>query len=137
MAPVYAREDAVDADEYIDLLVRSTLAERRPVDDREAIAGALAHSDLVVTARADGRLIGAARAITDFHLQCYLADLAVDAALQRGGVGLELQRRLREHLGPRCVVKLTAAPAAAEYYPRVGYARNERAWVLAPSDPLG
>ena len=34
---------------FIDLLRRSTLAERRPVDDAETIAGMLANADLTVT----------------------------------------------------------------------------------------
>ncbi|MFV0634691.1 GNAT family N-acetyltransferase [Demequina sp.] len=137
MSVVYAREDNLSLDEYLDLLERSTLAQRRPVHDRAAMEGALRGSSIVLTARQDGVLVGAARAVTDFHLACYLADLAVDAAAQGTGIGLALQRELRDHLAVGCKISLTAAPAAAEYYPRIGYEPNDRAWVLPPEAPLG
>jgi CBS domain-containing protein len=44
--------------EFIDLLVRSTLAERRPVDQPETIRGMLEHASVILTARAGGRLVG-------------------------------------------------------------------------------
>lgn len=137
MNALIRRVDTFDTDEYIDLLVRSTLAERRPVHDRGAIEGALRGSDLFVEARTEGTLVGAARAVTDFHLACYLADLAVDSALHRSGVGLALQRELRTHLGPHCKVKLSASPAASDYYQRIGYSPSTRAWQLNPGDTLG
>ena len=64
--------------EFIDLLVRSTLAERRPVDEPETIRGMLEHAGIIITARAGGRLVGISRAITDFSYCTYLSDLAVD-----------------------------------------------------------
>lgn len=137
MSVTYGREQELDVNEYIELLRRSGLAARRPVDDVQAMNGALRGSDVVLTARIDGLLVGAARAITDFHLHCYLADLAVDLKSQRTGIGLELQRQLRALLAPGCKLKLSAAPDAADYYPRIGYVRNDRAWELPPGSPLG
>src|SRR5690554_4489500 len=110
MAVVYAREQDLAVDEYIDLLHRSGLAARRPVDELERMEGGLRASSVILTAREDGMLIGGLRAITDFYLHCYLADLAVDVANQRGGIGLELQRKLVELLAPGCKLKLSAAP---------------------------
>ncbi|HEX4590752.1 MAG TPA: GNAT family N-acetyltransferase, partial [Gemmataceae bacterium] len=76
----YALEPALSAAEFVDLLVRSTLAERRPVDEPDTIAGMLAHADVLLTARtADGLLVGVSRAITDFSYCTYLSDLAVAA----------------------------------------------------------
>ena len=66
---------------FIDLLRRSTLAERRPVDEAEIIAGMLANADLTVTAWDGDLLVGVARSVTDFTYCCYLSDLAVDVAL--------------------------------------------------------
>jgi hypothetical protein len=40
----------VTPDEFIGALVRSSLAERRPVDDPRTIESMLAHGDLLVTA---------------------------------------------------------------------------------------
>lgn len=130
MHPVtYQTEPSLMADEFIDLLVRSTLAERRPVDDRERIEAMLRNADLIMTARCGGRLVGVARAITDFAYCCYLSDLAVDEACQRQGIGKELMRRVAEAAGPGTKLILLAAPKAVDYYPKIGMVRHESCWV--------
>src|SRR5688572_24142466 len=103
--------------EFIDVLRRSTLAERRPVDDCAKIAGMLANADVIVAARNDaGALVGISRAITDFHYATYLSDLAVDRAYQRRGIGRELIRRTHEAAGLATRLILLSAPAARDYY---------------------
>jgi hypothetical protein len=87
MDVTYQLEPDLSADEFIDLLVRSTLAERRPVDDRTCIEGMLRNAGLIVTARAGERLVGVSRAITDYHYCTYLSDLAVDEVLSSSGKG--------------------------------------------------
>ena len=116
--------------EFIDLLHRSTLAERRPVDDAEAIAGMLANADLTLTAWDGELLVGVARSVTDFTYCCYLSDLAVDVAYQRQGIGVELIAQTQEQLGPRCNLILLAAPAAADYYVHIGFNHHPRCWIL-------
>ena len=116
--------------EFIDLLHRSTLAERRPVDDAEAIAGMLANADLTLTAWDGELLVGVARSVTDFTYCCYLSDLAVDVAYQRQGIGVELIAQTQEQLGPRCNLILLAAPAAADYYGHIGFNHHPRCWIL-------
>ena len=115
---------------FINLLRRSTLAERRPVDDAETIAGMLANADLTVTAWDGELLVGVARSVTDFIYCCYLSDLAVDVAYQRQGIGVELMARTQAMLGPKCKMILLAAPAAADYYGHVGFDHYPRCWVL-------
>ena len=115
---------------FTDLLRRSTLAERRPVDDAEAIAGMLANADLTVTAWDGELLVGVARSVTDFTYCCYLSDLAVDVAYQRQGIGVELIARTQAQLGPRCNLILLAAPAAADYYGHIGFNHHPRCWIL-------
>lgn len=129
-------ETGLPAASYLDLLERSGLGERRPMDDPECIGAALAGSNLVVCAWSGDTLVGAARGVTDFRLCCYLADLAVDRACQRSGIGVELVRHTRRVLGPRCTIILLAAPAAADYYPRIGFRHDTRCWVLGPQDRL-
>jgi len=115
---------------FIDLLRRSTLAERRPVDDAETIAGMLANADLTVTAWDGDLLVGVARSVTDFTYCCYLSDLAVDVAYQRQGIGMELIAGTQAQLGPRCNLILLAAPAAADYYGHIGFNHHPRCWIL-------
>src|SRR4051794_14394080 len=97
MTITYQREPQLTPAEFIEILRHSTLAERRPVEDGEAIAGMLANADVLLTARtAEGLLIGVSRAISDFSYCTYLADLAVDESFQRQGIGKELLHRTHE-----------------------------------------
>lgn len=130
MTIVYAREAGLGADEFIDVLRRSGLAERRPVEDRGRIESMLAHANLIVTARADGRLIGVSRALADFAYCCYVSDLAVDRARQRQGIGRALLERTRAEAGPGAMLLLLSAPAAMAYYPRIGMAKAENAFIF-------
>jgi ribosomal protein S18 acetylase RimI-like enzyme len=127
----YQSEPSLTAEEFLDLLVRSTLAERRPVEDRERIDAMLRNADLILTARIEGRLVGVARAITDFVYCCYLSDLAVDETCQRQGIGKELMRRVAEAAGTQTKLILLAAPKAVDYYPKIGMVRHESCWVSA------
>lgn len=115
----YAVEPDLSGTEFIDVLHRSTLAERRPVDDLDRIGKMLAGADLIVTARdGDGRLVGVARAVTDFSFCCYLSDLAVDQELQGKGIGRALMQRTWVEAGEAGTFVLLSAPGAMTYYPQ-------------------
>ena len=62
----YAIEPNLSAQEFIDVLVRSTLGERRPIHQPQRIRTMLERADIVATARTDGLLVGVSRAISDF-----------------------------------------------------------------------
>jgi predicted N-acetyltransferase YhbS len=127
----YRLEPDLDSQEFIDVLIRSRLAERRPVSDLEVIAGMLANADVILTARADdGLLVGVSRAITDYSYCTYLSDLAIDAAFQGQGIGRELVRRTHEAAGMHTSLILLSAPHAQTYYPHIGMRRHESCWVV-------
>lgn len=125
----YGVEPTLSAVEFVDVLKRSTLAERRPVDSAGTIAGMLAHADLIVTARDPaGLLVGVSRAITDYSYCTYLSDLAVDEAFQGRGIGRELIRRTHEAAGLHTTLILLAAPKAETYYPHIGMQAHHSCW---------
>lgn len=127
----YAIEPELSPAEFIYVLRRSTLAERRPVDDAERIAGMLENATIVATARTDaGLLVGVSRAISDFHYCTYLSDLAVDVAFQKQGIGKELVLRTHTAAGFHTSLILLAAPAARAYYPRIGMQPHDSCWIL-------
>ena len=130
----YRTGNDLDLDLVIALYRASTLGERRPVDDRARMQQMLAHANLVVTAWDGPRLVGIARSLTDFAYCTYLSDLAVDLTYQRSGIGRELIRRTRE-LGGRATVLLFAAPAAVDYYPRIGFSAGS-GWLLREGEEL-
>jgi predicted N-acetyltransferase YhbS len=126
----YQIESNLDQAEFIDILVRSTLAERRPVDQPDVIRAMLENADVIVTARSGDRLVGVSRAIGDFAYCTYLSDLAVDQAYQRRGIGRELIRRTHEAAGLHTNLILLAAPKARTYYPHIGMQHHESCWFI-------
>ena len=133
----YKVNTPVSADQFIELLRDSTLGERRPVDDRICMEGMVENSNLMVTAWCDGRLVGIARSMTDFHYACYLSDLAVHGRYQGMGIGKQLQALTQAQLGPRCKLILVAAPSADSYYGHIGYDNNPRCWILPRERSIG
>jgi len=132
----YESGRSIDEAEFVDLLKRSTLAERRPVDDARCIRAMLRHANLLCTAWVDDKLVGVARSVTDFEYCCYLSDLAVDAAYQKRGIGRELIRCTQANLGPRAKIILLAAPKAENYYPRIGFDAHSSAWIISAGTRL-
>jgi GNAT superfamily N-acetyltransferase len=132
----YHHDHSISSEQFIDVLKRSSLGARRPVDDLDCIAGMLKHADLLCTAWDGGKLVGVSRSVTDFSYCCYLSDLAVDEQYQKHGIGKELIRQTQLQLGKLCKIILLAAPAATDYYPKIGFTAHHSAWLLAQDQPL-
>ncbi len=126
---VYKIENDLDTDEFIGVLKNSTLGQRRPVDDKPRIELMLRNANLIVTARHNGKLIGVSRSLTDFCYCTYLSDLAVDEEFQRQGIGKELIRQTKIACG-RAKVILLSAPAAVDYYPKIGMKKHDHCYFL-------
>ena len=126
----YTVTEPVSVDQFRDVLVRSTLGERRPIHDLACLQNMIEKADLIATCWDGELLIGIARSLTDFQYCCYLSDLAVDVTYQRRGIGRELIRRTQAALGPRCQIILLAAPAAVDYYPHLGFEQHPSCWIL-------
>lgn len=129
----YRIEPDLIPEEYIDLLKRSTLADRRPVDQPEVIRGMLKNADIIVTARVEEKLVGISRAVSDFSYCVYLSDLAVDEAFQKKGIGKELVRLTHEAAGANTLLVLLAAPKAREYYAKIGMSNHDSCWIIPRS----
>ena len=115
MNTLYAIEDHLAAEEYIDVCRKSGL--NRPIDQRSRVERLLKHSNLFVTARQDGRLVGFARSLTDFCFACYLSDLAVDRACQGQGIGKRLIEETKKAAGGELTTTLLlSAPTAMTFY---------------------
>ena len=132
----YRTGNNLDVDALIELYKSCSLGARRPSDDRERMAAMLANANLVITAWDEELLVGISRSMTDFVYATYLSDLAVREQYQKRGIGRELIRLTQEAGGPKTTVILLSAPAAVEYYPRIGFTRHNSAWVIKGSDPL-
>lgn len=116
--------------QFIDLLTRSTLAARRPLESPERVQRMLDNANLTVTAWDGEILVGIARSSTDFAFFCYMSDLAVDEAYQRSGIGKMLITLTRIVAGDEASLILLSAPAAMGYYPKVGFEKLENAFAV-------
>jgi ribosomal protein S18 acetylase RimI-like enzyme len=116
---VYARESNLSAEELGDVFARSGII--RPARDIERLRRMVKNANLILTARVEGKLVGVARALTDFAWVCFVSDLAVDRECQRSGIGRELLRQMRELVGDEVSVSLFAGPGAETYYPHIGF----------------
>jgi GNAT superfamily N-acetyltransferase len=124
----YKVNEAVDAADVVELYRDSGLP--RPIDDEDRIGRMLAGSNLIVTAREDGRLVGISRSITDGAWSCYLADLAVATSHQKAGIGRKLIELTKEAAGEESMVLLLSVPTALEYYPKIGMERLDNAFII-------
>lgn len=102
----------------------------RPIADTERISRMYEHSNLIVTAWDGEQLVGVARSLTDFCYCCYLSDLAVSKDYQHKGIGKQLIGLTKETIGPQCMLLLLAAPAAMDYYPKIGLDKTDNAFMI-------
>ncbi len=125
----YQVEYNLSPTEFKNVLVKSTLGERRPVDDLDRIKAMVENANLIITARDNTKLIGVSRSITDFVYCTYLSDLAIDEDYQKRGIGKELIRLTKQET-PKATLILLAAPAAENYYPHIGMTKTEVCFLL-------
>ena len=130
MPITYALEPDLAAPEFRAVLIACSLGKRRPVDDLPRLQRMLRQADVIATARDGQRLVGISRAVTDFSYCCYLADLAVDEAYQRQGIGKRLIAETHAAAGRATSLILVAAPEAESYYPRIGMQQRPSCWML-------
>jgi ribosomal protein S18 acetylase RimI-like enzyme len=128
----YQLEPELTVEEFVQILNDSTLAERRPIEDRPRLERMLRNSDLIVTARSEGQLVGLSRAITDFSYCTYLSDLAISVEYQKQGIGKQLLGKTHEAAGLQTRLILLSAPAAESYYPHIGLAQHHSCWTIPP-----
>ena len=118
-SPKYQAETTCKAEEFRDLLLASGLDVRRPVADLSRLDAMLRNSNLTVTARVDGVLVGIARSITDKVFCCYLSDLAVHKDFKGNGIGAGLIDATKKHIGPEVSLILNSVPEAVGFYERL------------------
>ena len=115
-------------DQIIKLYDQSGLP--RPTADKDRIKIMFENSNLIVTAWDNSTLVGVSRSITDWAWSCYLADLAVDPNYKKSGIGKKLIELTKEKIGEKVMILLLSVPTAMEYYPKVGFTKEDRAFTI-------
>ncbi|WP_078546800.1 GNAT family N-acetyltransferase [Litchfieldia alkalitelluris] len=96
---------------------------KRPSEDLLRLKRMIENADILISAWDGEKLIGIARAITDFSYCCYLSDLAVNKEYQKQGIGKELVTLVKENISDEVTLLLLSSPTAMNYYPRIGFER--------------
>ena len=132
---IYGIEKHLAPSEFRQILLESTLGERRPVDDYDRLRHMVENANLIVTARLHGHLIGISRSVSDFSFCTYLSDLAVHKEYQQKGIGKELIRRTKL-AAPSAKLILLSAPGAVNYYPKIGMIKHEHCYFIDSIDQI-
>ncbi len=128
MEIIYKTDVTPHCDDVIDVYISSGI--NRPVQDKRRITEMFANSNLIITAWHNDKLVGISRALTDFCYCCYLSDLAVRADYQKLGIGKELLRLTKNKVGDTTTLILLSAPAAINYYPKIGLKKADNAFII-------
>lgn len=118
----------LEAHQLAELFVRSGI--NRPIDDLNRIKKMIDNSNLMVTAWEGDKLVGAARAMTDFSFCTYLSDLAIDKDYQGHGIGHELVDEVIKQAGEESNLLLLSPPETIEYYPKLGFEKAGNAFYI-------
>ncbi len=102
----------------------------RPTNDPERIKKMFENSNLIITAWDENKLAGVCRTITDWVWCSYLADLAVSPGYKQSGIGKKLIELTREKLEEHSMILLLSVPTAMDYYPKVGFRKEDRAFLI-------
>lgn len=128
MEITYSSDKMPAIQEIIELYISSGL--NRPVTDYDRITRMYKHSNLIVTAWDKDKLVGISRSLTDFCYCCYLSDLAVREDYKHKGIGKKMIDMTKEIVGEKSMLLLLAAPAAMEYYPKVGLEKVDNGFII-------
>ncbi|NIJ54804.1 GNAT family N-acetyltransferase [Dyadobacter arcticus] len=128
MEITYLSDRIPTTEQVIELYTKSALP--RPVGDSQRIQQMFENSNLVITAWDADTLVGVCRCITDWVWSCYLADLAVDPEYKKSGIGKKLIELTKEKVGEQCMILLLSVPTAMEYYPKIGFVKEDRGFTI-------
>lgn len=130
----YCLNEKLSAEDFIDILERSGLSERRPVDQPHVIEKMVDHANLLVSARDENnQLVGLARCVTDYVYCCYLSCLAVDKNYQRQGIGKAIIKVILNTIGEQATL-LLSAPGVENYYLKSGFKLASHAYLIKPGE---
>lgn len=128
-------EQTFSLEEFVFILNDSGLGIRRPMQDPDLLRKMLEGSNLLVTARIEGQLVGLLRGLSDYCYRCFVADLAVAKSFQGQGIGRSILQFTRD-LAPEARLFLFSAEDAEPFYQKLGFKTHERCYQLKPGELL-
>lgn len=104
---------------------------KRPYHDLERMEKMIDQADVLISCRDGERVVGIARAITDYCYCCYLSDLAVVKEYQKRNIGKDLVQLLQKTLGDQVSIVLLSSEEALSFYPQIGLEQATNAFRIA------
>ncbi len=99
-------------------------------DEPAQLARTWARSAATVLAYADGRLVGAARAISDGEREALIVGVAVKPEFQRRGIGTMMMRALVEDLKGTAILLTCMEDENVSFYRNLGFRTHKRGMAL-------
>jgi GNAT superfamily N-acetyltransferase len=124
-------EQSLPLEEFVFILNDSGLGVRRPMHDPELLQRMILGSNLLVSARINGEIVGLLRGITDHCYRCFIADLAVAKNHQKKGIGSQLLGFVNS-MAPEARMFLFSAEDAEPFYQKLGFQLHEKCYQLKP-----
>ncbi len=131
----YQVELSLELIEFQSILEDSGLSARRPMEDPLLLQRMIKGSNLLITARSEGQLVGLLRGLSDFCYRSFIADLAVARSFQQKGIGRQLIQVARNQ-APEARLILFSAEDAAPFYEKLGFHLHERCYQLKAGEEL-
>ena len=131
----YQVELSLELIEFQSILEDSGLSARRPMEDPLLLERMIKGSNLLITARSEGQLVGLLRGLSDFCYRSFIADLAVAHSYQRKGIGRQLIQEARNQ-APDARLILFSAEDALPFYEKLGFHLHERCYQLKAGEEL-
>ncbi|WP_238650625.1 GNAT family N-acetyltransferase [Paenibacillus piscarius] len=104
---------------------------KRPYNDLERMGKMIDQADVLISCWDGDRVVGVARAITDYCYCCYLSDLAVVKEYQKRNIGKDLVQLLQKTLGDQVSIVLLSSEEALSFYPQIGFEQANNAFRIA------
>ena len=117
-------EENLPAQEFIEMVNQVWPGDYDVERTRQAL-----NATLNITARANGRLIGCVRVLTDGYFFGTITEILVIPEFQRCGVGSELLRLVREHTPTS--LYFGAQPGKEAFYEKNGFQRGMQSFALS------
>lgn len=118
--------DGVDWEELSALYRAAPLGDKNPLK----LETVFTHSMFVCFAYANGRLVGAGRALADGADCAYICDIAVLPSHQGTGIGMQIVGYLVEQSRGHRKIILYAVPGKEAFYRRFGFRRMKTAMAI-------
>ena len=127
---IYKIDIIPDVEQIIELYESSGII--RPTTDKERITRMYANSNVIITAWSKEKLVGVARALSDFAICCYLSDLAVRKEYQSKGIGTQLIEKVKKVVGKTEEISLLllSAPNAINFYTKMDFEKIENGFII-------